>query len=167
MPEWLNIQDPLVRTIVAASACLILLVIVLWIVGRRRTRQAEAERRQELRRGYESLRLRQEEIKRLAARIESTSSTGQIAGFVIIRQVETVFSEAKASSVTAVELVKALAGRKGANAIINLKTQQMPTGKWVASGDAVVVQVAGSTEHEQPEKQPPTEPPADSNNATE
>jgi len=65
------------------------------------------------------------------------------------RQVETVFSEPKASSLSAVELVKALAVQKGANALINLETRQLPGGKWVASGDAVVVKLYGRREQKQ------------------
>ena len=52
---------------------------------------------------------------------------------------QTVFSDGRPSSLAAVEYVKAMAAQKGANAIINLESRQTPTGKWMASGDAVVV----------------------------
>lgn len=142
MPEWLNIEDPLVRRIVLGAAAFVVLVLVLRVIGRRRAAAAEARRRAELRRDYDAVRLRQEEIRRLASQIAATSSTNRIAGFTIVRQVETVFTDGCASSVTAIELAKALAVQKGANALINLQTQQVG-GKWVASGDAVVVRLLG------------------------
>lgn len=141
--DWLDIQDPLVRRIILAAAGFILLVLVLRVIGRRRERAAWARRRAELHRTYEQVRLEQEEIRELAARIEATSSTSRIAGFSIVRQIETVFTDGRPSSAAAVELAKALAARKGANALINLHTQQTPAGKWVASGDAVVVRAYG------------------------
>jgi len=153
MPEWLNIEDPLVRRIVLAAAAFLLLVVALRVIGRRRAAAAEARRRAELRRGFDAVRLRQEEIRRLAGRIEATSSTSRIAGFTIVRQVETVFTDACASSVTAIELAKALAAQKGANALINLQTQQVG-GKWVASGDAVVVRLLGRRGEDPPPAPP-------------
>jgi len=150
LPQWLNLQDPFVKTVVYAAAGLIILIIVVRIVARRREAVADARRRAELRRSHEGLRLQQEEIKRLAEKIQATSSTSRIAGFMIARQVETIFSEPRPSSVAAVELTKALAAQKGANAIINLQTQQMPTGKWVASGDAVLVKLVGRRDTETP-----------------
>jgi hypothetical protein len=73
----------------------------------------------------------------------ATSSTSRIAGYALIRQVETVFSDGRPSSAAAVELAKALGAQKGANALINLETRQLPSGKWVASGDAVLVRLVG------------------------
>ena len=143
LPEWLNIQDDLVQKIVAFAAGFIVLVIVLRIWGGRRAAAAAARRRAELRRDYEVVRLQREEIRKLAVRIEATSSTSRIAGFTIVRQIETVFTDGRASSVAAVELAKALAAQKGGNALINLQTQQTPNGKWVANGDAVVVKTFG------------------------
>jgi uncharacterized protein YbjQ (UPF0145 family) len=139
----LNLQDPLVQRIVLAAAALVVLVIFLRIVGRSREARAAARRRAEVRRRFEGVRLEQEEIRRLAEEIVATSSTARIAGYAILRQVETVFGDGKPSSGAAVELVKALAAQKGANALINLQTRQMATGKWVASGDAVVVRLIG------------------------
>jgi uncharacterized protein YbjQ (UPF0145 family) len=143
LPVSFDLQDPLVRRIVLAAAALVLLVILLRIAGRWREARAAARRRAELRRQYESVRLEQAEIARLAQEIVATSSTARIAGYAILRQVETVFGDGKPSSGAAAELVKALAAQKGANALINLQTRQMATGKWVASGDAVVVKLIG------------------------
>jgi uncharacterized protein YbjQ (UPF0145 family) len=140
---WL--ADPTTRTIVYAALGLIILVIVLRIFGRRREAARWARRQAELRETQQSLRLRQEEIKKLADQIWTTSSTHRVAGFTIVRQVDAVFTEGKASSVAAMDLVKALAARMGANAIINLETRQGPNGKWYANGDAVVVKNLGGT----------------------
>jgi len=48
----------------------------------------------------------------LAEQIVATSSTPRIAGYALIRQVETVFSDGRPSSAAAVELAKALAAQK-------------------------------------------------------
>ncbi|MCK4343110.1 MAG: hypothetical protein KAY37_15455 [Phycisphaerae bacterium] len=140
MPEWLNLADPVAQKIVAGAAAFIVLVIVVRIWSGYRNKVIAARRRAELRRSYDSVRLQQEEIKRLADRIQTTSSTARITGFTIVRQVEAVFTEGRTSSVAALELCKALAAQKGGNAVINLQARQTPSGKWVASGDAVVVQ---------------------------
>lgn len=143
MPLDAILADPLVRNLVLAAAGFIVLIFVIRVFTTRRARREIVARQAELRRDYATLRLQQDEIRELAARIEATSSTGRIPGFSILRQVETVFSEAKPSSVSAVEQVKAFAAQKKANAIIHLQSQQMPSGKWVASGDAVVVKLYG------------------------
>ena len=143
MPEWFNLQDPLTRKIVLGAVVLVVLVFVARVWGGLRNRAIAARRRRELRRNYESIRLQQEEIKKLADQIEATSSTSRIAGFAIVRQIDTVFSEGRPSSQAAVELAKALAAQKGGNAIINLQIQQGPNGKWFASGDTVIVKAFG------------------------
>ncbi len=141
LPDLL--QDPLVRKIVGAAAAIMAIAIVFRIIGGWRRTVADARRRAELRRFTDDLRLRKEEVHRLAERVLATSSTGQIAGFELVRQVEMVFADNQTSSAAAVELVKALAVRKGANALINLQTRQLPAGKWIASGDAVIVRSVG------------------------
>lgn len=77
---------------------------------------------------------------RLATRIIATSSTSKIAGFEIKRQVEALFTDGHASGADAVAAVKAIAARKGANALINLRSERHASGKYVANGDAVIVQ---------------------------
>ncbi len=143
LPVNLDLQDPLVQRIVLAAVALLSLVILLRILGRWREARAAARRRAELHQRFESVRLQQEEIKHFAGQIVATSSTTRIAGYAIVRQVEAVVSDGKPSSIAAVELLKALAAQKGANAVINLQTQQTPAGKWIASGDAVVVKLIG------------------------
>jgi len=146
MPEWLqnlpaSLSDPLVRRIVWAAAGIIVLVIVLRIIRRVRYRLANARLRATLARERDEMHQQQAEAHRLAERILATSSTARIAGYAIVRQVETLITEARPSSAGAMELLKATAARKGANALINVQTQQTAGGKWVANGDAVVVKL--------------------------
>ena len=135
----LDMSDPLVRLIVYLAVGLVVLVIVLRIFGRVRANLAAARLRSELRQGREEIQHQHEEAERLAGQIVATSSTARIAGYLILRQVETVCTDGRASSSAALELLKALAAGKGANGIINVQTQQSPNGKWVASGDAVLL----------------------------
>ena len=131
--------DPVIIAIVAGAA----VVIVLSVLGRlwRRSREAvsEARRRAARReqRGY--LQKQRAEAERLAGKIIATSSTGAIAGFEIVRQIEAVFTDGHPTSGEAVEHLKAAAAEKGANAVINLNSAQPPSGKCIAHGDAVIV----------------------------
>lgn len=139
----LLLEDPTVRLIVIAAVVLLVFVLLMaWWSRWRQARQA-ARLHTQLRASYAVLQEQREEILRAATKILATSSTGRITGFTVLRQVEAVFSEGQPSSAGAVEHAKALAAGKGANAIINLQTQQTPAGKWVATGDAVVVRPLG------------------------
>ncbi|MEW6251041.1 MAG: hypothetical protein AB1716_10370 [Planctomycetota bacterium] len=142
----LDLSDPFTQRVALLVGAFILLVILLRMFGRWRERAAIRRRSAELRRGFDELRLQQEEIRRLADNIVATSSTARIAGYAIVRQIETVFTEGRPSSVAAMELLKGLAAQKGANGIINVQTRQLPTGKWVAGGDAVLVRLIGRRE---------------------
>lgn len=135
--------DPLAVRIIVGAAVLVVVALLLRIIGRRREAVAAARARAELREGMQEVRLKLEEIHRLAERIITTSSTSHIAGYVIVRQVEAVFSDGCKSSALAVDMVKALAAQKGANGIVHLQSQQAPGGKWVASGDAVLIKALG------------------------
>ncbi|MGE0480154.1 MAG: hypothetical protein AB7Q17_06735 [Phycisphaerae bacterium] len=118
------------------------LVVLLSVAGLwRRTRESRAARRRqsEIRRHYGQMQMQQAELERLASRIIATSSTGQITGFELVRQIEAVFTDGHASPSKAAEALKALAAEKGANAIINLAGQRLASGKCAAHGDAVMV----------------------------
>ena len=131
--------DPVILAVVLGAA----VVIVLSLIGRvwRRSRDAayNARRRAELAKQRGFVRMKQQEIERLASEIVATSSTGAIAGYTIIRQIEAVFTDGHPSPSKAVEVLKATAAEKGANAVINLQSARPPSGKCVAHGDAVVV----------------------------
>ncbi len=143
LPFNIDLSDPFTQRVLIVAAAFIALVIVLRIFGRIRENAASRRYRSELRRGMDEVRLQQEEVRQLAEQIAATSSTARIAGYAIVRQIETVFTEGRPTSVAALELLKGLAAQKGANGIINVQTRQMPTGKWVASGDAVLVRLIG------------------------
>ncbi|MGB0714626.1 MAG: hypothetical protein ACPGXK_02035 [Phycisphaerae bacterium] len=74
-----------------------------------------------------------------AARIVATSSTSEIAGYHIIKQVEAVFVDGFRRAEDALEGVKAVAAMKGANAVTNVRHERGAMGRWSAAGDAVVV----------------------------
>jgi uncharacterized protein YbjQ (UPF0145 family) len=147
--EWLqsefSLSDPIVFSVAAAAVTLLVLTLLVrlwrgWADSAARSRM-RAERREQL---AEAER-RQAELERLATRIIATSSTAVIAGFRIVRQIEAVFSDGQSSPAKAVEMLKALAAEKGANAVINLRTDRVASGRCVANGDAVIVQPIGGT----------------------
>lgn len=74
-----------------------------------------------------------------AAGIVATSSTGQIAGYQLVRQIEAVFVEGYRTPEEAVTALKARAARRGGNAIIHLHQSRTSGGKCTAQGDAVVI----------------------------
>ncbi|NUQ48251.1 MAG: hypothetical protein HUU22_19735, partial [Phycisphaerae bacterium] len=54
--------------------------------------------------------------REMASRILATSSTGQVAGYEIVRQIEAVFEDGHRAPAEAVEALKAAAAQRGANA---------------------------------------------------
>jgi hypothetical protein len=77
--------------------------------------------------------------RELAAGIVATSTSNRLAGYRLVRQVEAVFVEGFASPEDALIALKASAVERGANAILNVKTEHTAAGRCTASGDAVVV----------------------------
>lgn len=127
-----------------AVGALVLLLIVLRAFLRRRDDAAYRQRRAELSRTYDNVQMNREQVERLAARVIATSSTGEIVGFDVLRQIETVFTDGHPSPARAAQVLKALAAERGANAIINLAGVRQPNGRCAASGDAVIVRLAAS-----------------------
>jgi len=82
--------------------------------------------------------IREQEKK--AASILATSTGNRLAGFRMIRQVEAVFVEGYRTPQEALTALKAIAAERGANAIINVKTERTSAGKCTGSGDAVVAE---------------------------
>ncbi|MGE3181598.1 MAG: hypothetical protein AB7N71_08205 [Phycisphaerae bacterium] len=111
----------------------------------RRTKEAfrDAKRRSTLRQHAKQQQARTEEVHRLADQIIATSSTETIAGYEIVRQVEAVFVEGCKTPEIAVLEAKAIAARKGGNAVTNLKATRAANGKCAANGDAVIVRSLG------------------------
>lgn len=75
-----------------------------------------------------------------AAKVIATSSTGDIAGYRIVRQIEAVYVDGFRRPEEAVEGLKAASAMKGANAVTNVRHAPSREGRYFASGDAVLVQ---------------------------
>lgn len=80
------------------------------------------------------------ERQTLAQRIEATSTTGQLVGFRLVRQVDAVFVEGFRSPTEAMTGLKAAAVERGANGLLNVHTERTSAGRCTASGDAVVIE---------------------------
>lgn len=78
-------------------------------------------------------------------KIIATSSTEAVAGYRIVQQIEAVFVDGCRTPDDAVAALKAAAGRRGANALINLRQKRTAGGRCTAQGDAVVVRLAEET----------------------
>lgn len=79
------------------------------------------------------------ERQRQAAAIIATSTGSRLTGFRIIRQVEAVFVEGFRTPEEALTALKAAAVKRGANAVLNVRTERSMAGRCTASGDAVLV----------------------------
>ncbi len=138
----MRMGDPVVIAIVVGAAVVVVVSLIARVWRWRREAAREARRRGESRKQRGFVHKQQAEVERLASRIIATSSTGSIAGFVIVRQIEAVFADGHGSPSKAVEFLKASAAEKGANAVINLNSGRPPSGKCTARGDAVIVRPA-------------------------
>ncbi len=81
----------------------------------------------------------QAERRELSRGIVATSTSGRLAGYRVVRQVEAVFVEGLPTPDDALIALKASAVERGANAILNVQTGRTAAGKCSASGDAVLV----------------------------
>jgi uncharacterized protein YbjQ (UPF0145 family) len=135
-----SLNDPLVMKIAVACGLLLLIVIAFRIRESRRQTRYAARRREELRKERGYLYMQDQQVQQLAGQIIATSSTPSVAGYSIVRQIEAVFTDGHTSPIKAVEVLKAIAAEKGANAIVNLSTERTSTGKSASRGDAVVIQ---------------------------
>jgi hypothetical protein len=79
------------------------------------------------------------ERRDLARQIVATSTSTRLAGYRMVRQVEAVFVEGLRTPDDAIIALKAAAAQRGANAILNVKTDRTAAGKCSASGDAIVI----------------------------
>lgn len=93
------------------------------------------------------------ERQRAAERILATSSTAEIAGYELIRQVEAVYVDGFRHPEEALQGLKAAAALKGANALTHVGHTRSASGRCAASGDAVVVRLldTGNDEPSAPE----------------
>jgi len=154
-------NDPVVLAIVVAAGAVIVLALILRMVRRARDAAGAARRRAEVRRQRGLIEKQKRQLAEQAGRIIATSSTGTIAGYDVVRQIEAVFTDGHATPNQAVEALKAVAAGKGANAIINLNSVRPPSGKCVAQGDAVVVEAPGEAKAKAKRPSLPGLPPMD------
>lgn len=100
--------------------------------------------------------------RELAAGVVATSTGNRLAGFRMVRQVEAVFVEGYRTPEDAILALKAAAVERGANAILNVRTDRSVAGRCTASGDAVVVApLVAKMPERRPQQGPrPTAPPA-------
>lgn len=155
--------DPLALQIILGALGFVVIVILAAWWQRRRERRLAARYRAEWQTARRELQMQQAQIDELAGRIVATSSTGQIAGFDVIRQVETLFTDGHKTPAEAAQHLKALAAQKGANALVNLAGERPPSGKCSARADAVIVQTTTPPAGAAPESPPPPPPPAGDN----
>jgi len=133
LPAWLN-----VKTLTYAVAVLLVLVIVQRVrAAIRRRRPARLHPKlQKYGGGDEAAQYADLDA---SLKIIATSSTPNVAGYRITRQIEAVFVDGGRTPGDAVTALKAAAALRGANAVINLSQQRTAAGKCSAQGDAVVV----------------------------
>jgi len=133
-------NDPVIVAVIGGAAA----VIVFSILARFWRGRREAVRDFRIRKGVRQQRghvqRRESEMAELAGRIIATSSTDTIAGYRVVRQIEAVFADGQAAPSEAVSALKAAAAEKGANAVINLQSVRTAAGKYLAQGDAAVVE---------------------------
>jgi len=126
---------------------LIICVVVGWIVLRRilsvLLRQIRGSRPPRIHPSLQKYNVDRVELQRrqreLSAAIVTTSTSSRLAGYRLVRQVEAVFVEGFSTPDDALIALKAAAVERGANAIINVRTEHTAAGRSTASGDAVVV----------------------------
>lgn len=134
-----SLGDPYVVLVLYVCAGLIVLMLIARFLRWRREARYASQRRQELRQRHGFLYVQQQEVQRLASRIIATSSQATIAGFEITRQIEALFTDGHPTPTQAVDVLKAMAAEKGANALINLDSQRQANQRFGARGDAVLV----------------------------
>ncbi len=140
--QWLSLDDP-VGLILMVMGAILVVAIIAGILRRGRESAESARRRSWIDTERQRSAAQREAVARQARRIIATSSTGTIAGFEILRQVEAVFTEGHPTPQDAVDALKAAAAERGANALTNLSGERMGTGKCAARGDAVIVKPTG------------------------
>ncbi len=76
--------------------------------------------------------------REMAVGVVATSTGNRLAGFRIVRQVEAVFVEGFRTPEEALTALKAMAVERGANALLNVRTERTTAGRCSASADAIV-----------------------------
>lgn len=132
---WLESNRSLLVVVVAVLFVLVGVQRIGAAIRRRRPAQLHPNLQKYAGRSDEEI----EADRNAALKIIATSSTARITGFQMIQQIEAVFVEGYRTPEEAVTALKASAGKKGANAIINLSQSRTAAGRCTAQGDAVLV----------------------------
>jgi hypothetical protein len=76
--------------------------------------------------------------REMAVGVVATSTGNRLAGFRIVRQVEAVFVDGFRTPEEALTALKAMAVERGANALLNVRTERTTAGRCSASADAII-----------------------------
>jgi uncharacterized protein YbjQ (UPF0145 family) len=141
--EWLRNNRLLILAAVAVLVGLLLLKGVLGGLRRfwRRRRPVMLHPKLQAFAGRSEAEVKADRIA--AGKIVATSSTGVVTGYDIIRQIDAVFVEGHRTQEEAIAALKAAAGRRGANAVVNISQQRTTAGRCTAQGDAVLMRPQG------------------------
>ncbi len=127
--------------ILGAAAVLMLIILrLLWSALWRRIRRSRSPTIHPNLQKYNVDHAELDRRRRKSAQaIVATSTGARLAGYHIVRQVEAVFVEGFRTPDDAMIALKADAADRGANAIVNVRTDRTAAGKCTASGDAIIV----------------------------
>jgi hypothetical protein len=154
--QWLQDHQTLLLYAVVVLLGLVILQRAVGYLRRRFRRRGPAEINPRLAKYAGTSEAELQAQRAAAARIVATSSTGSIAGYELVRQIEAVFVEGLRSPEEAMAALKSAAGKLGANAVINLTHVRTTVGRYGAQGDAVIVR---ERENESSGPTRPTAPP--------
>jgi hypothetical protein len=101
--------------------------------------------------------------REMAVGVVATSTGNRLAGFRIVRQVEAVFVEGFRTPDEALTALKAMAIERGANALLNVRSERTTAGRCSASGDAILATpiAPGPPDPMRPLGPRPSRPPTD------
>ena len=133
-PEW---RPWLVYALVAVIVLLVLRALWRVMTGGRRRRGPATIHPKLQKYNIDRAKLAREQREQ-AVSIVATSTSTRLAGFRIVRQVEAVFVDGYPTPEDALIALKAEAVRRGANSLINVKTDRTGSSQCSASADAVV-----------------------------
>lgn len=133
LPPWLTIDRLLIAVVILAA------LVIVQRIRRTARRRRPARLHPKLQKYGGTTPEQQHADLEASRRIIATSSTGAVAGYRIVQQIEAVFVDGSRAPDDAIAALKAAAGRRGANAIINLSQQRTAAGRCTAQGDAVII----------------------------
>ena len=131
--------------VLVVAVALLIVIRIVRMMGRAARRLRPTTIHPNLQKYAEPTETERAERAQHAAKIITTSSRAEIAGYTVVQQIEAVFVDGYRETSAAIEGLKAVAGLKGANALINLTQQRTAGGRCQASADAVIVRPADKT----------------------